>query len=217
MGSGTKKEYLAIEGTPVLVKTLTAFFRATSFEEVVITVPDEHEDRVRTLIDEGLAQEYAPEREKIRIVAGGETRQESVHRGLSAFSASIEYSLIHDAARPWISVDLIRSVLRDCIANDASIPVISITDAVKQIDLDGNIEGHLARNRTMGAQTPQAFSFPAILEAHRKASTDGSSYLDDSEIYTRYVGPVHTVAGDPENIKITFPSDLRRGSREREE
>jgi len=216
MGNGTKKEYLSLDGVPVLVKTLLAFLRATSYEEVVITVPNGHEQQVESLIDEGLEQEYAAEREKIRLVVGGETRQESVYRGLAAFTASIEYSIIHDAARPWISVDLIRSVLRDCIVNDASIPVISITDAVKQIDIDGNIEGHFARNRTMGAQTPQAFSFPAILEAHRKAATDGTYYIDDSEIFTRYIGPVHTVAGAPENKKITFPSDLRRGDREQE-
>jgi 2-C-methyl-D-erythritol 4-phosphate cytidylyltransferase len=214
MGGDTKKEYLSVDSSPVLVKTLHAFFRATSYQEVVVTVPPGHEEQVRRLIDNELSQDYTSEKDKIRLIAGGETRQESVYRGLEAFSPTIEYSIIHDAARPWISVDLIRSVLRDCIANEASIPVISITDAVKQIDLDGNIEGHLARNRTMGAQTPQAFSFPAILDAHQKAASDGTFYIDDSEIFTRYVGPVHTVAGDPENIKITFPVDLRRGSRE---
>ena len=209
MGDGEKKEYRFVEGLPVLVWTLLAFLDSSPMEEVVITIPEGHDTRVRELLSH-VPERFSSAGGSIRLVTGGESRQESVLRGLEGFERPIEYVLIHDGARPWVSSHLIREVLRDCIANDATIPIIPITDAVKRVGPDGNISEHLARTVTMGAQTPQAFSFPAILEAHRKASRDGRIYIDDSEIYSHYVAPVHTVRGDPDNMKITFPRDLEK-------
>jgi 2-C-methyl-D-erythritol 4-phosphate cytidylyltransferase len=217
MGAGTKKEYLHVGDLPVLVKTLLAFLHSTDCEEIVITVPAGHIERVGELIAQHLPEQFQPLIAEIRITEGGESRQESVFLGLQAFTAGIEYCLIHDGARPWVSRGLIQTVLRDCIVNESSIPVIPVTDAVKRVDMDGNIEEHLARNRTVGAQTPQAFAYPAILDAHRRASGDGTSYIDDSEIFSRYVGTVHTVTGDPDNVKITFPRDLDRDGSEHSE
>ncbi|MFO7848978.1 MAG: IspD/TarI family cytidylyltransferase [Spirochaetia bacterium] len=209
MGGETKKEYLPIDNRPLLIHPLVSFLTTLSPEEIIITVPPGDEQDVEYMLKSELPESLSSFLEVVRLQAGGESRRSSVYLGLGAFSRPIDYVLIHDGARPWIKSDTIKEVLRDCIANEASIPVIPVTDALKRIDRDGYIEGHLSRSRTMGAQTPQAFAFPAILEAHRRADDDGSLYVDDSEIYSRYIGPVHTVQGDQENIKITFPGDLQ--------
>lgn len=227
MGGEEKKEYRRIGPYPVLVHTLLAFIGpfgegspgrspyierspGAPFEphEICITVPEGHETRVKNLIVSTIPKAFAAAAEKIRFTEGGDTRQESVLRGLESFSGETGYVLIHDGARPWVSGDLIRRIVQDVIAHDAVIPVIPITDAVKRIDRDHFIDEHLDRGRSMGAQTPQAFTFPSVLEAHRRARSDGFTYIDDSEIYSRYIGTVHTVTGDPENIKITFPRDI---------
>ncbi|MFW6343360.1 MAG: 2-C-methyl-D-erythritol 4-phosphate cytidylyltransferase [Sediminispirochaetaceae bacterium] len=215
MGGTAKKEYLPIEDRPMFIHTLIPFLTTLSLEEIVITVPPGDEGDVKKMLHTHLPESLSPlesasSKGAIRLQPGGETRRESVFLGLQAFTAAIDYVLIHDGARPRIQAETIKEVLRDCIVHNASIPVIPVTDALKRIDLDGFIEEHLSRSKTMGAQTPQAFAFPAILNAHRQAACDGSLYVDDSEIYSRYAGPVHTVPGDPDNIKITFPGDLQK-------
>ncbi len=219
MGGGEKKEYRKVDGKPVILRCILSFLEAADFTQIVVTVPPRrqepgHLQRMEELLAP-LNGHFPSAMGKILFTEGGETRQESVHRGLSAFTESVDYVLIHDAARPWISGDLTARIMADCSRNRAVIPVIPLTDAVKKIDGEGFISEHLERSLTVGAQTPQAFPYRAILDAHRRARGDGRSYVDDSEIYSRYLAPVHTVPGEPANVKITFPRDFEGKNRER--
>ncbi len=218
MGGGEKKEYRRLEGKPVILRCILAFLESADFAQIVVTIPPPDQERGhRRRMEKILAplgESFPAALKKIRFVEGGETRQESVRSGLSAFTETIDYVLIHDAARPWVSGELIERVMADCLLKGAVIPVIPITDALKKIDEEGFIDEHLERSLTLGAQTPQAFSYRAILDAHRRAAGDGRTYIDDSEIYSRYAGPVHTVPGEPANIKITFQRDLEEQNRE---
>lgn len=147
--------------------------------------------------------------DKITIINGGETRQESVYNGLIALEKEEpDYVLIHDGARPWITLKIINSVFNKIKEKKACIPVIKAQDAVKSIGNNGVISGHLDRAKIYCAQTPQGFNYKEILDAHKMAVSDNLSYIDDSEIYSRYIGPVYTVDGDVANRKITYKHDL---------
>ncbi len=198
---GAKKELAVIDGTPVLKRAVSAFVGNGAFHTIVITFPPDGESSLRSVCDDVSID--------IIWVPGGQTRQESVFNALSALTGlSPEYVLIHDAARPWVSQELITSVLQGTREYGACIPVVPHVDAPKRIDSDGIILNHLERTTEVGAQTPQGFRFTEILEAHRKARAAGREYPDDAEAYHHAIGNVHTVTGDPANRKITFRHDI---------
>jgi 2-C-methyl-D-erythritol 4-phosphate cytidylyltransferase len=116
--------------------------------------------------------------------------------------------LIHDAARPWISGELVDSILRTAESDGSAVPVVPSVNAMKKIDDSGKIIEHLERDKTVSAQTPQGFHFRKILEAHTRADSDGYEAIDDTELWDRYFGRVSTVPGEIRNIKITYPKDL---------
>jgi len=212
MGGEIKKEYRLLDGRPILIHSLLPFLATAAPKEIVITLPQGDRETVETLLNTHFPdhpKQLFPFLKKIRLIEGGTTRQDSVRLGLAAFTSIHDIILIHDGARPWISPEVIRRVIETTRLYGACIPVVPSTDAMKQIAPDGTITAHLSRAFTVGAQTPQGFHHAAITEAHRHAAEDGIEYIDDSEIYSRYIGPVHSVRGDQTNIKITFPSDLK--------
>lgn len=206
MGGG-KKEYRDLYGMPVLLHSLLTFFTLPSLTQTVITIPAGDKAYVERLLGM-LPERFADRRSAVTLTSGGASRSDSVLRGLESFPEVPEHVLIHDGARPWISAELITRVLETTARYGACIPVVPATNAMKSIDEEGVIRAHLPRRSTVAAQTPQGFSYRSILAAHRRAAADDTTYIDDSEIYSRYVGEVHTVPGDPENIKITYARDL---------
>jgi 2-C-methyl-D-erythritol 4-phosphate cytidylyltransferase len=205
MGGGIKKEYRLFKNEPILAWSLKAFISSGLFEGAVLVLPPGDEPRVRGLLDGRIAASDF----NLLFAEGGPTRQASVFNGLKACSVrSPELALIHDGARPWISRGLIQAVFDGARRHGGCAPVIPVADALKSLDADGCIEAHLDRGRTAAVQTPQGFAFAAILAAHAAAENDGRTYVDDTEIYARYAGRVHTVAGEARNRKITYPEDL---------
>lgn len=174
---------------------------------MIITIPKGDQRKVEELLD-FLSPDLKSSLQKIKLVEGGSTRQASVLRGLETFDPHAEIVLIHDGARPWIGGGTIIDVMQSAATYGACIPVVPSVDAMKQITSDGVISAHLGRAETVCAQTPQGFRYDDILQAHHRAASDGTYYIDDSEIYSRYIGEVHTVDGERENRKITFLSDF---------
>lgn len=203
MGGGTKKEYRAVRGRPVLAMAVGAFLDAGGFSRLVVTVPPGETENVRILLSPHL------DLAAVRFVEGGDTRQESVRRALLSLAADPpETVLIHDGARPWVDGSLIRRVLDAVSRQAAAVPVVAVPDAVKLVGASGLVAEHLPRGRVVGAQTPQGFLFREILSAHEAAHRDGVLCADDAEVWRRLWGPVAAVAGDPRNRKITFPHDI---------
>ena len=205
--NGVKKELALIEGVPVLKAVADAFAGSGIFDHVVITYPRQSGDSrggdssFRSALD-GVDLD-------VLCVEGGETRQESVYNALvTLLEYSVEYVLIHDAARPWVAQKLIKAVLRGAKEFGACIPVVPHINASKQIGDGGLIVEHLDRSSVVGAQTPQGFRFKDILNAHEEARENGKEYPDDAEAYHHAIGSVHSVPGDPANRKITFRYDL---------
>ncbi len=198
---GRKKELEAVEGIPVIKKAVDTFKLIESIRKIVITFPPGGEHDLKALFGHTYSN--------LIWVPGGRSRQESVFHALSALTDyNPDYALIHDAARPWVTGELIEAVIQGAMEHGACIPVVSHVNAPKKIDDSGEICEHLNRALVVGAQTPQGFRFPEIYKAHEIARSNRKEYPDDAEAYHHAIGPVHAVPGDPVNRKITFRHDL---------
>ncbi len=144
--------------------------------------------------------------------AGGATRQASVHAGLEALAAQKpDIVLIHDAARPFVTPSVISRAIEAAGRSGAAVPTVSVTDTIKQVDAAGNVEATPDRATLRIAQTPQAFRFDVILEAHRRAAREGRSDFTDDAAIAEWAGlMVATFEGDPANMKLTTPEDFVR-------
>jgi 2-C-methyl-D-erythritol 4-phosphate cytidylyltransferase/2-C-methyl-D-erythritol 2,4-cyclodiphosphate synthase len=143
---------------------------------------------------------------------GGATRQESVHAGLEAllpYQPSIV--LVHDAARPFASSELISRAIAAAASDGAAIPGLAVTDTVKAVDATGRVAETIDRGRLRTIQTPQAFRFADLLEAHRKARAAGRNDFTDDAALTEWAGmSVSVFAGESGNIKLTTAEDFER-------
>jgi 2-C-methyl-D-erythritol 4-phosphate cytidylyltransferase/2-C-methyl-D-erythritol 2,4-cyclodiphosphate synthase len=143
---------------------------------------------------------------------GGATRQDSVRAGLEALAGQRpDIVLIHDAARPFVTAALISRAIEAAGRTGAAIPAIAVTDTIKLIGASGNVEATPQRDRLRVAQTPQAFRFDAILDAHRRAAQQGRADFTDDAALAEWAGlTVATFEGDPANMKLTTPEDFVR-------
>lgn len=211
---GEKKEFLSLHSdthTSVLSACLYAFTSAGFFSRYVITVPQGKVETAYSLLatDIRLSSFFDTHQGSLDIVEGGASRQESVYKGLLTLAdKNITCILVHDGARPWVSGEVITSVLMATEQYGAAVPAIPVTDTQKEVDETGKIIRHLRRDRLAAVQTPQGFRFEPLLYAHRQACNDGKTYTDDSEIYARYCGTVYICPGSRENKKITYREDL---------
>jgi len=201
MGLETNKVLLPLAGKTVIETAIQSFLNLNNFQKIIIT----HSPADKIPLESALKNISVP----IVFVEGGKTRQQSVFNGLKELIGdNPDTVLIHDAARPWISEELIKEVLK-CAENEGSaVPVIPSVNAMKLIDENGKITDHLKRENTVSAQTPQGFHFQEILEAHKQAESSGYEAIDDTELWDRYIGKVSTVPGDTANSKITYREDL---------
>lgn len=140
-----------------------------------------------------------------RIVTGGRERQDSVRLGLAAVDAGARVVLVHDAARPLVPADVVRSVIAAVTAGSvAVIPVVAVTDTIRQVTDDGSTVVERAQLRAV--QTPQGFDRATLVSAHAAAA--GCAYTDDAAVCEAAGHRVTLVAGSPRSIKITTPTDF---------
>src|SRR5216684_3072696 len=202
-GSGGPKQYRSIGGQTVIFRAMEPFCRHPKiFAVQPVLNPDDtaiFNDAVSKLRHEPPA-------------TGGATRQASVHAGLEALaSQKPDVVLIHDAARPFVSAALISRAIEAASRTGAAVPAIQVTDTIKQVGETGNVEATPERARLRVAQTPQAFRFDVILDAHRRAARDGRSDFTDDAALAEWAGlTVATFEGDPANMKLTTPEDFVR-------
>jgi 2-C-methyl-D-erythritol 4-phosphate cytidylyltransferase len=198
-----KKEYHSLGGKPVLAHAASPFLELDPALLLIIAVPGDHVREAAALLGPFLPLE------RVRFVAGGPTRQQSVRLGLEELEAEHpEEVLVHDGARPWVSVGLIARVLEASRRYGACIPLSELGEAPKRVGPSGFILEDLKRSQIRTAQTPQGFAYPRILAAHRRAWGEGRHFIDDAGVYSAYCGPVFTVPGERSNRKITFREDL---------
>jgi 2-C-methyl-D-erythritol 4-phosphate cytidylyltransferase len=206
-GSGTRlgvvepKAFLPVGGGLMLVLSSAAAAASVSIDGIVVAVPAGFEERATT----ALADLDKP----VIVVVGAGTRQASVRIALEAVPEGIEVVAVHDAARPFARPELFTSVVAAVVEGaDGVVPVVPVADTVKRVR-DGLIVGTEPREDLVLAQTPQAFRVRVLRMAHERAVAEGREATDDAALLEWAGNPVRTVEGDPANVKITTPEDLR--------
>jgi len=202
-GGEIPKQFRRIAGETLLERSLSAFAEAPDVTFVQPVIRPDDVDLVRRLTS-GM--------NVLEPVAGGATRQASVRAGLEALaSCAPDIVLVHDAARPFASASLITRAIAAAEKTGAAIPALPVTDTVKRIDSAGTIEATLDRNSIRLVQTPQAFAFPVLFDAHRRALAQGRDDFTDDAALAEWAGiKVSVFAGEPGNIKFTTPEDFAR-------
>jgi 2-C-methyl-D-erythritol 4-phosphate cytidylyltransferase / 2-C-methyl-D-erythritol 2,4-cyclodiphosphate synthase len=202
-GAGGPKQYRPIGGQTVIFRAMAPF---SNHPQVSNVQPVLHLDDVAMFSAAVSGLRHEPPAE------GGATRQQSVRAGLEALAAhQPDIVLIHDAARPFVSEGLISRAIEAVGRTGAAIPTIPVADTIKLVDNSGNVETTPERARLRIAQTPQAFSYDAILSAHRRAAREQRHDFTDDAALAEWAGlTVATFEGDVANMKLTTPEDFLR-------
>lgn len=203
MNSSTPKQYLTLLGKPVLFYSLQAFEKSNVDEIILVIGSGEREYCKKEIIEKYQFNKV------MHIVEGGRERYHSVYQGLLAITDS-DYVLIHDGARPLISVEVINCAIEKVKLHQACVAGMPVKDTIQCVDINGKICMTPDRSRTWIAQTPQCFSYELALSSYNKAiEEEDTSVTDDAMVVQRY-GDVHSVMfeGGYENIKVTTPEDI---------
>ena len=203
MNSPVPKQFLPLAGKPVLAHAIGAFSACARIDRIVLVAASGDLSRIETSI-----LPSAGGGKPLACVEGGEQRQDSVYRGLVAAGNRTRIAVIHDGVRPLIRPDQIDRVLSVAENKGAAILAARAFDTLKTVSEDGRIGETLDRRRIWAAQTPQAFRFGLIWEAHEKARQAGISATDDAQLLERAGVPVWAVEDDGFNLKITTARDL---------
>lgn len=203
-GSDLPKQFLPLEGRPVLMHAIDALRRALPGAHCRVVLS-------RDMADYWMSLCRAHGFDSPRVVTGGETRWHSVHNALSAIDAATRYVLVHDGARPLPSPEMIRHVAEALRSGRAAaIPAIAPVDSLRLLNADGHSTA-LDRSRVRAVQTPQGFEVSTLLQAYRQPWR--SEFTDDASVVEAAgVTDIVLTEGSPTNLKITRPLDLEVAS-----
>ena len=200
IGTSVPKQFLEIQGKPLLHHTLKVFSFCKLIDYVVLVMPQADVD----LIGEDWMKEYGFVR---KVVAGGERRQDSVYNGFNSIEGGTDIVVVHDGVRPFTTSKMITATVEAAQQHGAAITAIPVSDTLKQV-LDGFVKQTISRDRLWRVQTPQAFRYTLLQQAFKKAKKD-SYYGTDEGSLIEYLGAqVKIVSGSELNIKITRKEDL---------
>jgi 2-C-methyl-D-erythritol 4-phosphate cytidylyltransferase/2-C-methyl-D-erythritol 2,4-cyclodiphosphate synthase len=206
-GMAYPKQYRALNGAPIVRNSIRAF---AAHPQV---------DLVQPVIHAGDAARFAAATKGLDLaqpVPGGATRQGSVRAGLEALATHApQIVLVHDAARPFVSDALVSRAIAAAVAHGAAIPALPVTDTVKLVDAQDIVTATLDRSRLRTVQTPQAFAYGALLDAHRRAADAGREDFSDDAALAEWAGlRVSVFAGEKGNVKMTTADDFARAESE---
>jgi len=198
----SRKQFMLLEGAPILIHTIRKFLRSPSVSEIVVALRPEDLDWAR-----GLIHQERPSK-PVRVVEGGESRQQSVENALAVLNPDTDLVAVHDAVRPFIDSELLEKVITEAAHNGAAIVGIVPVDTVKRVHKN-KIRATLPREHLVLAQTPQVFRFDLLKRAFDMARQDGFLGTDESSLVERLERvEVSVVQGTDRNIKITKPTDM---------
>jgi 2-C-methyl-D-erythritol 4-phosphate cytidylyltransferase len=208
MGTDMPKQFIELDGVPLVIFTLRRLAACSAITEFLVSTRAEDvvslQDRVARA---GLGR-------PVRVIHGGDTRQQSVANALARVDPATEIVLVHDAVRPFITAEQTARVIAEARLRGAAILAIPAIDTVKEVKRASLpedvalITATIPRERLVMAQTPQAFSFPLLREAFKKAQEDGVTGSDEAVLVERTGREVYAVLGSERNLKITRPLDL---------
>ena len=200
-GAGRPKQLLTLGGVSILQRSVDALLAHPRIHDMVVALPAEIA---------AAPPEYLRRNDKtVVVVEGGARRQDSVARAFARVPAGTEIVVIHDAARPLVSADLIERTVAAAATDGAAVAAVRATDTVKRGGVDGRVVETLPREHVYLAQTPQAFRVDVL----RDALAIASDATDEATLAEKAGHPVRLVEGEPGNVKITTPADLNAAER----
>jgi len=199
----SRKQFMLLDGAPILIHTIRKFLRCPSVREIVIALRAEDMEWACELV---AAEKPA---KTVRFVEGGDSRQASVENALATLAPGTELVAVHDAVRPFIDPEIVEKVIAEAAQSGAAIVGIVPVDTVKQIHRMDKIKSTLPREHLVMAQTPQVFRFDLLKEAFESARADQFIGTDEASLVERLERvEVSVVQGSDRNIKITKPTDM---------
>jgi 2-C-methyl-D-erythritol 4-phosphate cytidylyltransferase len=198
----SRKQFMLLDGLPILAHTVRKFAAAPAVTEIIVALrADDIAWATELLRGEAQAK-------PVRIVEGGDSRQQSVENALAALSSDTDLVAVHDAVRPFVDAATIEKVIQEAAITGAAIVGIVPVDTVKLVHLN-KIRQTLTRERLILTQTPQVFRYSLLRQAFEKAREDGFVGTDESSLVERLEQvEVSVVSGSERNIKITRPADM---------
>jgi 2-C-methyl-D-erythritol 4-phosphate cytidylyltransferase len=208
MGAETPKQFLELAGTPIVVHTVRRMASCPMITDIIVATRG---DVVGSLEASLQGEKF---KQNVKVIRGGDSRQESVALALQHVPDGTEIVLVHDAVRPFVTVEQIARVIEEARRCDAAILGIPAMDTVKEVKRASLPEdvaliiGTIPRERVVLAQTPQAFTTKLLRDAFASAAADGVNVSDEAGLVERFGHDVHVVLGSERNIKITKPADM---------
>jgi len=204
--SGTsRKQFMLLDGAPILIHTVRKFAASDRVSEILVAVRADDREWVESM----LSAEFSGG--KVRVVEGGNSRQESVQNALASLDPETDLVAVHDAVRPFIDIETIHKVFDEAAETGAAIVAVPAIDTVKQVTRGTDhvrVRSTIPREKLVMAQTPQVFRYGLIVRAFDSARADGFSGTDESSLVERLDVEVSVVPGSDRNIKITKPGDM---------
>ena len=206
MAGPQPKQFLALNGLPILIHSLTAFASVKRVTAIYVAVRGSEIERVEAQVAEYQLSS------RVRVVEGGDNRQESVSHALTALPARADdLVLVHDAVRPLIDAATIDRTIDAVLEHGAAIVGLPAVDTIKQVERTAHgalVTSTIPREFVVLAQTPQGFRYGLLQKAFAEATADGFVGTDEASVVERAGLPVAVVHGSPVNLKITQPGDL---------
>lgn len=203
MGAGIPKQFLPLGGRPVLLRTMEAIAAAVPEAETVVVLPAAHIGTLHELCERfGCTVRY-------RATAGGASRFESVEAGLKALPDDCSLIAVHDGVRPLVTADMIRRGLDCARTNRTAVPVIPVTDTIREVTAEGSSHT-IDRSKLRAVQTPQIFDGELLRRAYRDAAAmnDKGRFTDDASVVEHFGTAISLYEGSRENLKLTTPADM---------
>ncbi len=202
LGASVSKPYVCLNNKPLLAYTLTALEKSEKVKTIILVVEKNQISRAKSLVSRYNIRKVA------LVIRGGLTRSESVRNGIFSLGKDTDFVLIHDGARPFVSVALIDKCIRAAELYKAAICAVPCVATIKSVDNNLNVISTFDRNKLWEAQTPQVFSYKIIKKAYESLDKGNKIFFDDASLVEQLPHKVKIVPGEYFNIKITTRADL---------
>ncbi len=202
MGGEIPKQYQELEGKPIIIHTLEQFYRFDPLLDVVVVLAQKHRNLWNAMAT------HNTDISRVKLAMGGVTRFHSVQNGIQLIKDGVIVG-IHDAVRPFVSLETLERCYSTAYKSGSAIPVIDMDESVRMLK-ENNSSVHMDRSALKRVQTPQVFRSEMIREAYKL--TDDHSFTDDASVFESHFEKVTLVEGNRQNIKITTPTDLQLAS-----
>jgi 2-C-methyl-D-erythritol 4-phosphate cytidylyltransferase len=205
MQAGKNKQFILLGTLPVIIHTLAVFEQDEDCSEIILVINENETETFKMLLKDHHIQKVK------QLVQGGEERQHSVYNGLRRIVDSYtELVLVHDGARPFITIEKIRLLVKEASQTGAAILAVPVKDTIKRV-VKGLVDETVERSSLWAVQTPQAFRVQVLIDAYEEAFKTGFVGTDDASLVEQLDRPVSVVTGEYDNIKLTTPEDLIYG------